>query len=120
MIRPQHLLVFRFSSLGDVAMTVPVIKLLLQQGAVYCEKPQLVLRIAISHNAVEPTFQAILYEFACYHGLLTEEFIPSLINAATTSSLTLDPPCNTSGKRGSFSCISFRMCNCNVIFFVFR
>jgi len=27
----RHLLVFRFSSLGDVAMTVPVIKLLLQQ-----------------------------------------------------------------------------------------
>ncbi len=31
MKKPQHLLVFRFSSLGDVAMTVPVLKLLLQQ-----------------------------------------------------------------------------------------
>jgi ADP-heptose:LPS heptosyltransferase len=29
--KPKHVLVFRFSSLGDVAMTVPVIKLLLQQ-----------------------------------------------------------------------------------------
>jgi len=28
---PKHILVFRFSSLGDVAMTVPVVKLLLQQ-----------------------------------------------------------------------------------------
>jgi ADP-heptose:LPS heptosyltransferase len=28
---PRHLLVFRFSALGDVAMTVPVIRLLLQQ-----------------------------------------------------------------------------------------
>ncbi|MCU7551118.1 glycosyltransferase family 9 protein [Chitinophagaceae bacterium LB-8] len=28
---PQHLLVFRFSALGDVAMTVPVVKSLLQQ-----------------------------------------------------------------------------------------
>jgi len=28
---PRHLLIFRFSSLGDVAMTVPVIRLLLQQ-----------------------------------------------------------------------------------------
>lgn len=32
MKKPQHLLVFRFSSLGDVAMTVPVLKLLLQQN----------------------------------------------------------------------------------------
>jgi ADP-heptose:LPS heptosyltransferase len=31
LIKPRHVLVFRFSSLGDVAMTVPVIKLLLQQ-----------------------------------------------------------------------------------------
>ena len=31
MITNQHILVFRFSSLGDIAMTVPVIKLLLQQ-----------------------------------------------------------------------------------------
>lgn len=29
--KPRHILIFRFSSLGDVAMTVPVIKLLLQQ-----------------------------------------------------------------------------------------
>jgi ADP-heptose:LPS heptosyltransferase len=28
---PKHILVFRFSSLGDIAMTVPVIRLLLQQ-----------------------------------------------------------------------------------------
>lgn len=28
---PQHLLVFRFSALGDIAMTVPVVKSLLQQ-----------------------------------------------------------------------------------------
>lgn len=28
---PKHILVFRFSSLGDIAMTVPVVKLLLQQ-----------------------------------------------------------------------------------------
>ena len=28
---PKHILIFRFSSLGDIAMTVPVIKLLLQQ-----------------------------------------------------------------------------------------
>lgn len=32
MTKPKHLLVFRFSSLGDVAMTVPVLKLLLQQN----------------------------------------------------------------------------------------
>ncbi|TKK69245.1 glycosyltransferase family 9 protein [Ilyomonas limi] len=31
MSAPKHILVFRFSSLGDIAMTVPVIKLLLQQ-----------------------------------------------------------------------------------------
>ena len=31
MIAPKHILVFRFSSLRDIAMTVPVIKLLLQQ-----------------------------------------------------------------------------------------
>ncbi len=31
MTKPSHVLVFRFSALGDVAMTVPVIKLLLQQ-----------------------------------------------------------------------------------------
>ncbi len=31
MTKPRHVLVFRFSSLGDVAMAVPVIKLLLQQ-----------------------------------------------------------------------------------------
>lgn len=31
MTRPFHLLVFRLSSLGDVAMTVPVLRLLLQQ-----------------------------------------------------------------------------------------
>ena len=31
MSAPKHILVFRFSSLGDIAMTVPVIRLLLQQ-----------------------------------------------------------------------------------------
>lgn len=31
MSTPKHILVFRFSSLGDIAMTVPVVKLLLQQ-----------------------------------------------------------------------------------------
>lgn len=31
MATPRHLLVFRFSALGDVAMTIPVIRLLLQQ-----------------------------------------------------------------------------------------
>jgi ADP-heptose:LPS heptosyltransferase len=30
--RPTHILVFRFSALGDVAMTVPVVKLLLDQN----------------------------------------------------------------------------------------
>jgi ADP-heptose:LPS heptosyltransferase len=33
MAQPTHILIFRFSALGDVAMTVPVIKLLLQQHA---------------------------------------------------------------------------------------
>jgi len=31
MTKPEHILVFRFSALGDVAMAVPVVKLLLQQ-----------------------------------------------------------------------------------------
>ncbi|HEX7844170.1 MAG TPA: glycosyltransferase family 9 protein [Chitinophagaceae bacterium] len=31
MAKPRHLLVFRFSAMGDVAMTIPVIRLLLQQ-----------------------------------------------------------------------------------------
>ena len=31
MTTPKHILVFRFSSLGDIAMAVPVVRLLLQQ-----------------------------------------------------------------------------------------
>ena len=32
MPEPKHLLVLRFSSMGDVAMTVPVVKALLEQN----------------------------------------------------------------------------------------
>lgn len=58
MTKPQHLLIFRFSSLGDVAMTVPVIKLLLQQH------PALQVTI-VSGNFMEPLFNDIerLYFF---------------------------------------------------------
>ena len=49
---PQHLLVFRFSSLGDIAMTVPVIRLLLQQY------PQLEVTM-VSTGFVRPLFQEI-------------------------------------------------------------
>jgi ADP-heptose:LPS heptosyltransferase len=48
----QHLLVFRFSSLGDVAMTVPVIRLLLQQH------PELEVTI-VSTEFVRPLFKGI-------------------------------------------------------------
>lgn len=49
MIKQQHLLIFRFSSLGDVAMTVPVIKLLIEQH------PQLQVTI-VSQDFVKPLF----------------------------------------------------------------
>ena len=50
--KPQHLLVFRFSSLGDVAMTVPVIKLLLHQH------PDLQITM-VSSGFVKPLFDDI-------------------------------------------------------------
>lgn len=50
MIKPAHLLILRFSSLGDVAMTVPVIRLLLQQH------PQLTVTV------VSSAFMAPLFE----------------------------------------------------------
>jgi ADP-heptose:LPS heptosyltransferase len=46
---PRHLLIFRFSSLGDVAMTVPVIQLLLKQY------PQLQVTV-VSTSFVKPLF----------------------------------------------------------------
>jgi ADP-heptose:LPS heptosyltransferase len=49
---PRHLLVFRFSSLGDVAMTVPVIQLLLHQY------PQLQVTV-VSTAFVKPLFADI-------------------------------------------------------------
>lgn len=52
MARPHHLLIFRFSSLGDVAMTVPVIKLLLQQH------PDLQITM-VSNDFVKPLFDEI-------------------------------------------------------------
>ncbi len=52
MAKPQHILIFRFSSLGDVAMTVPVIKLLLQQH------PQLQVTM-VSTAFVKPLFDDI-------------------------------------------------------------
>src|SRR5688572_30482208 len=48
----QHLLVFRFSSLGDVAMTVPVLQLLLKQH------PQLEVTV-VSTEFVRPLFSSI-------------------------------------------------------------
>ena len=52
MAKPHHLLIFRFSSLGDVAMTVPVINLLLKQ---YPE-----LNVTMVSNAfVKPLFDDI-------------------------------------------------------------
>ncbi len=52
MAAPRRLLIFRFSSLGDVAMTVPVIKLLLQQY------PQLQVTV-VSTAFVKPLFDDI-------------------------------------------------------------
>lgn len=49
---PKHILVFRFSALGDVAMTVPVIKLLLKQY------PQLEVTI-VSTPFVKPLFEEV-------------------------------------------------------------
>ncbi len=50
--KPQHVLVFRLSSLGDVAMTAPILKLLLQQY------PQLQITM-VSTSFVAPIFQDI-------------------------------------------------------------
>ena len=52
MTKPQHLFVFRFSSLGDIAMTVPVINLLLQQH------PDLQITM-VSNAFVKPLFDNI-------------------------------------------------------------
>ena len=52
MEKPRKLLIFRFSSLGDVAMTVPVIQLLLKQY------PGLEI-IFISNPFVAPLFKNI-------------------------------------------------------------
>lgn len=49
---PQHLLVFRFSALGDIAMTVPVVKSLLQQY------PGLQITY-VSNSFVAPLFSGI-------------------------------------------------------------
>jgi ADP-heptose:LPS heptosyltransferase len=49
---PRHLLIFRFSSLGDVAMTVPVVHLLLQQY------PHLQVTF-VSTAFVQPLFEGI-------------------------------------------------------------
>ena len=49
---PQHLLVFRFSALGDIAMTVPVVKSLLQQY------PDLHITY-VSNAFVAPLFEGI-------------------------------------------------------------
>ncbi len=52
MTSPRKLLIFRFSSLGDVAMTVPVIQLLLQQH------PNLQVTM-VSNDFVAPLFNNI-------------------------------------------------------------
>ncbi len=52
MPKPQHVLVFRLSSLGDVAMTVPVLQLLLQQH------PELQVTM-VSVPFVQPLFENI-------------------------------------------------------------
>jgi ADP-heptose:LPS heptosyltransferase len=49
---PRHILVFRFSALGDVAMTVPVLKNVLQQH------PELVITF-VSHPFMQPLVQGI-------------------------------------------------------------
>jgi ADP-heptose:LPS heptosyltransferase len=48
----QHILVIRFSAMGDVAMTVPVIKNVLQQN------PQLQITV-VSNASLQPLFQGI-------------------------------------------------------------
>lgn len=52
MVPPRHLLLFRFSSLGDVAMTVPVVHLLLQQY------PHLQVTV-VSTAFVQPLFEGM-------------------------------------------------------------
>ncbi len=52
MTKPTHVLIFRFSALGDVAMTVPVIKLLLQQH------PHLQITF-VSTPSMQPLFDGI-------------------------------------------------------------
>ena len=52
MQQPQHILVIRFSAMGDVAMTVPVIKNVLQQN------PQLKITV-VSNAFLQPLFQNI-------------------------------------------------------------
>lgn len=52
MTTPRHLLIFRFSSLGDVAMTVPVVQSLLRQY------PQLQVTF-VSTDFVQPLFKGI-------------------------------------------------------------
>ena len=52
MQQPQHILVIRFSAMGDVAMTVPVIKNVLQQN------PQLKITV-VSNAFLQPLFQGI-------------------------------------------------------------
>jgi ADP-heptose:LPS heptosyltransferase len=49
---PSHIVVFRFSALGDVAMTVPVVKLLLAQH------PELTITY-VSNSFVQPLFSGI-------------------------------------------------------------
>lgn len=52
MTKPRHILVLRFSALGDVAMTVPVIKLLLEQN-------KLLQITFVSIPFVQPLFEGI-------------------------------------------------------------
>jgi len=52
LVKQQHLLILRFSALGDVAMTVPVIRLLLKQY------PNLKVTL-VSTNFVKPLFEGI-------------------------------------------------------------
>lgn len=52
MEQPQHILVIRFSAMGDVAMTVPVIKNVLQQN------PQLQITV-VSNAFLQPLFNGI-------------------------------------------------------------
>ena len=52
MQNPKHILVVRFSAMGDVAMTVPVIKNILQQN------PELQITV-VSNAFLQPLFQSI-------------------------------------------------------------